>query len=103
MTEARTRVHTVEHGEASALPENNWLWRRVYMFGVTLLAYGGVARVAERINDPERLHDVIRLLVAIVATTEVLYVTGATVEQVIRLIAALKTSRKETIHESHEP
>src|SRR4051794_41046166 len=90
-------IRTVEHGEASDLPETNWLWRRWFAFGFTLTCIGLVWRVSERTSDLVTLRMIARNSLALAGLMCLLYMAGASSEAITRLLAAVRTTRKETV------
>ena len=96
MSDAVT-TQVIEHTEASDLPEVNWTWRRWFVFMVTLAAIGIVWRIVEKSSDIVTLRMIARYSLVLAALMAMLYVAGASSEQVVRLIQAAKTTRKETI------
>ena len=96
MTDAVT-TQVIEHTEASDLPEVNWTWRRWFVFMVTIASIGIVWRIVEKSSDITTLRMIARYSLVLAALMAMLYVAGASSEQVVRLIQAAKTTRKETI------
>ena len=108
MTEPAT-VRTVEHEEASRLPEPKWFWRRLLIFIVTFWAMAVVTWVVWRVigiaNRSVRA-DELPVLGAMVIVIKygfytawgalVLYGVGASVTDVASLASAVRTTRKET-------
>lgn len=90
-------IHTIEFGPPSDMPEINWLWRRVYIFLVTAGASYETDKLALRVTDQKLLHSIIGYLVAIIALMALLYIAGASSENITKLVGAIKTTRKETI------
>jgi hypothetical protein len=87
----------VEHGEASALPETSWMFRRLLIFVVTLAAIGSVWWVIGRLTDVATLRMVARYSLGLQALCLFLYVAGASATDVVRLVSAVRTARKETV------
>jgi len=102
MTDNAT-VRTVEHNEASALPETGWLWRRVFVFACTAVVLAMVWRVSERVTDVGTLKMTIRYLIFAVYLFALLYLAGASTEAITRLLAAVRTTRKETVSTAAPP
>jgi hypothetical protein len=96
-------IHTVEHGEASDLPENNWFWRRLFVWAVTVFASGMAFFISQRINDISTLRWALRFSFYTIWLCMVLYMCGATTERLTELMAALRSTRKETITTAPPP
>lgn len=96
MTDAVT-TRVVEHTDASDLPEVNWTWRRWFVFMVTIAALALVWRIVEKSADIVTLRMIARYSLALAALMALLYIAGASSEQVVKLLQAAKTTRKETI------
>lgn len=96
-TPATTETKVVEYGDATDLPEVQWLWRRVFVFasaiGILALAW----RISERITEPAALHDGLRICLGLIALLIFTYLSGASAEAIVKLVGAIRTSRKETI------
>jgi len=86
----------VEHGEPSNLPELGWFWRRLYVFVVTLALCVHVYLTTRGLKDPAALREVIRNDQGLIALFALLYLAGANTEAIAKLMAAVRTSRKET-------
>lgn len=95
MTENAT-IRTVEHGDPSPLPENNWLWRRLYVFVVTALLCAHIAWTSHQTDDVYTLRMAIRNDQGLILLFALLYLAGATTERITELFAALRSTRKET-------
>lgn len=91
--------HTVEHTEASILPEIDWGWRRFFIWFVTFAATALVYWITWRVQDVTTLRMIARYALLGVGFFSMLYITGASAEQVVRLVQAAKTTRKETTTE----
>lgn len=89
-------VRTIEHGDPSPLPENNWLWRRTYVFAVTALLCAHVWWTSGKTDDVYTLRMTIRNDQGILVLFALLYLAGATTERITELFAALRSTRKET-------
>jgi hypothetical protein len=96
-------VKTVEHGEASDLPETNWFWRRVFTFVLTAAVLLFAWRVSERVTDIITLRMALRYALGIIALLSLLYLAGASTEAITRLFAAVRTTRKETVTTAPPP
>lgn len=111
MTEPAS-VKIVEHGDASRLPDPRWLYRRLVIYAVTAVMLWAVWRVVDWLVDPSELKRAIdwptvRLIVRYTFLTLwlvlTLYCVGATVTDVTKLIAAWKTTRRETTSTATAP
>ena len=96
-------VKTVEHTEASALPETGWLWRRVYAFAVTVAMTLLAWRISERIEDVGTLRLALRYAFWTILLMCMLYMAGASAEAITKLIGAIRTTRRETITTAPPP
>jgi len=90
-------IHTVEHGEVSELPETNWLWRRVFTFALTVALVVYLWWLTGKISDVATLRMALRYAFGIIALLALLYLAGASTEAIARLLAAVRTTRKETV------
>jgi hypothetical protein len=102
MTDPST-IRTVEYGDASDLPEINWLWRRVFIFLLTVWCAFHLWLTVRRIDDIGTLREVVRGDQLLIALLALLYIAGASTEAITRLVGAVRTSRKETIAEASPP
>jgi hypothetical protein len=102
MTEPAT-IHTVEHGDPSPVPESNWAWRRAYTFTVTGLLLAHVGWTSYRTSDVLTLRETIRNDQALILLFALLYLAGASAEAIGRIVASVRTSRKETITSAPAP
>lgn len=92
------QVKVVEHGDASTLPDSSgWMWRRLLIYLVTVAALAFTGWIIERIDDVTTLRMIARYCLGLVALCLFLYVAGASAEDVVRLVSAVRTTRKETI------
>ncbi len=100
MTENAT-VTTVEHAEASRLPEPNWLWRRWLIYIVTLGALTVLSFtvwvVLQWVRDIGTMRLIISYSFYTMWTAVILYGIGASVTDVAVLASAVRTTRKETV------
>lgn len=94
---------TVEHGEASALPELGWFWRRTFAFDFTIACLLFAWRVSERVTDVNTLRMALRYALGLVALMSLLYMAGASTEAITKLFAAVRTTRKETVTSAPPP
>lgn len=102
MTDTAT-VKTVEHGDASALPETGWFWRRCYVFIFTLAMVTFAWCLAEKVNDIGTIRMALRYAFGMLALLSLLYLAGASTEAITRLLAAVRTTRRETISSGPPP
>lgn len=98
-----TVTKTVTHEDPSDLPEINWLWRRIFIFMVTMGAMGHVAWTAYRVTDVQTLRQTIFYDQGLIALMALLYIAGASSEAITRLVGAVRTSRKEILTEEPKP
>jgi hypothetical protein len=107
---ADATVTTVEHGDASRLPDAQWFWRRVLIYMVTIWAMAigtwmvyAVYRIALANAPPSQLVVLGLMGVALrysfytVWAALILYGVGAAVTDVAQLAAAVRTTVKQTI------
>jgi hypothetical protein len=74
--------------------EVKWLWRRVVTIGVLLMAFGLVAAIIWRLSDPVALKWVALGLLVVIALAHTIYLTGATVTDWARVVAAARPGVK---------
>lgn len=96
-------VKTVEHGEASNLPEIQWGWRRTYVFIVTGLLCAHVGWTSYHMTDVGTLRMTIRNDQGLILLFALLYLAGASTEAITKLFAAVRTTRKETVTSAPPP
>lgn len=87
---------TIEHTDASALPELDWGWRRGFIFVVTSALLLLVWRIVEMVADVITLRMIARYSLILVGLGMMLYIAGASSEGITKLVQAAKTTRKET-------
>lgn len=71
------------------LAEARWLWRRLYVFAVSLALWRLLGSVIDR-TAPEALPRVASGLMALLALTLVLYLVAPTAQQLVALLASLR-------------
>lgn len=71
-------------------PEVRWLWRRVYVYGATLLNSAGVAVAIWRLEDPAAIKGLGLGLIAANVAMATLYLAGATVTDWAKLAASAR-------------
>jgi uncharacterized membrane protein YfcA len=99
----QTVVRTVEHVDPSPLPENNWFWRRVYVFVVTALLCGHVGWLSLQTDDVVTLRMIVRNDQGLILLYALLYLAGASTEAIANIIASVRTTRRETITSAAPP
>jgi len=75
---------------APLLAEGRWLWRRIYVFGVSLGIWGllvGIIRTAK----PETLPHISDGLMGLLALLLILYLVAPTAEQLLELLAEMQS------------
>lgn len=105
MTDVAT-VHTVEHAEASRLPEPVWFWRRWLIYGCTVFAMAICTAIVFRVYavaDIGTMRLIIRYSFYTIWAAVVLYGVGASVTDVAVLASAVRTTRKETVTTAAPP
>lgn len=104
MTTDTATVRTVEYGEASRLPDTSWMWRRLLIFmicGGILVGMGYVLWEQPKLDSSTNLF--VRNGYYTLWLGLTLYGVGATVTDITRLFAAMRTTRKETISSGPPP
>ncbi len=71
------------------LAEARWLWRRLYVFVVSLALWRLLASAVER-TEPAQLPRVAAGLMGLLALTLVLYLVAPTAQQLVALLANLR-------------
>ncbi len=98
---------TIEHNEASALPETGWFWRRLFIFAVSAALIYLIHRTLDRATDMPTVRLIARGLLILLGLSMLLYIAGASTEAITRLVGAVKTTRRETVTETpttpHDP
>lgn len=79
------------------LPENNWFWRRTYVFIMSILSlafiwYGVEALYA--LNRGEEIYQVTRYMIGICAMLILFYMVAPSAEQIVKLIQAARILRE---------
>jgi hypothetical protein len=103
MDEDKAVIHTIEHVEASDLPEQNWVWRRLYIFGGTILILILPFWVTYKSDDIPTLRDIARISLGLVAFFALIYICGAGATEITKLVAAFRSTRKETVTSAPAP
>lgn len=101
----KAQVKTVEHQEASRLPDTSWMWRRVLIYTICAVLLYIAWRVSERVPDTDgaTLRQINRYCYSIIALGLTLYGVGATVTDVARLVTAFLSTKKITVAEASPP
>ena len=71
------------------LAEGRWLWRRLYVFAVSLALWRLLAAVVDR-TDPAQLPHVASGLMTLLALILVLYLVAPSAQQLVALLANLR-------------
>lgn len=93
----------VEHGEASALPDTSWFWRRVLVFLVSIVCLYLAWLIAGKTTDTATLREIARNALWLVGICLFLYVAGASATDCVRLVTAFRSTRRETITTAPPP
>jgi uncharacterized membrane protein YcjF (UPF0283 family) len=102
MTDNAT-VRTVEHGEASRLPDTSWLWRRILIYLVIIVCLAIAWRVSERVTDIGTLRQILRYAFGMMALGLMLYGVGSTVTDVAALVTAFLSTKRTTVTSAPPP
>lgn len=70
--------------------EVKWLWRRIVTIGVILASLALVAFIIWRLTEPSALKWIALSLVGLIALAHTIYLTGATVTDWARVVAAAR-------------
>ena len=76
-------------GAVPPLAEGRWLWRRIYVFAVSVGIWALLAGVVVRAATPATLPRIADGLLGLLALVLVLYLVAPTTQQVIELLANL--------------
>lgn len=101
-TQPVASLTVVEHGEASALPEIKWLWRRLFVFAATIFLCFHVWEATQRL-DAEALARTVRNDQILIGLFALLYIAGGTTEAIALLVSAFRTTKKETVTTAPPP
>jgi len=71
------------------LAEGRWLWRRLYVFGLSLALWSLLVR-AIRTTPPEAMPRITEGLISLLGLLLVLYLVAPTAQQLIELVASLR-------------
>lgn len=74
--------------------EVKWFWRRVVTIGVLLIAFALLGAIIWRLTEPTALKWIALGLLAVVALAHTIYLTGATVTDWARVVAAARPGVK---------
>ena len=90
MTEANEHAPAPPAGSQSPpLAEGRWLWRRIYVFSVSLGLWGLLAGIV-RTATPETLPHLSDGLMGLLALLLILYLVAPTAEQLLELLADMQ-------------
>lgn len=92
----QARIKTVQHEEASRLPDTSWMWRRILIYAVCGVCLLIAWRVSERVTDVVTLRQINRYTYGLLALSLMLYGVGATVTDVAKLVTAFLSTKKTT-------
>jgi hypothetical protein len=79
-----------EHGPI----EVKWFWRRVVTIGVLLIGFALLGVIIWRLTDPQALKWIALGLLVLLAIAHTIYLTGATVTDWARVVAAARPGVK---------
>lgn len=103
MTDTTVETKVIEHGEASLLPDTSWFFRRILLFVVVFACLWFAWSVLDRVSDVLTLRMIARYSLGLVGLCVFIYVAGASATDVVRLVTALKSTRKETVMSAPPP
>jgi len=89
MTEANELMPPPAAPPSPPLAEGRWLWRRIYVFGVSLGLWALLAGIV-RTATPETLPHLSDGLMGLLALLLILYLVAPTAEQLLELIADMQ-------------
>ncbi len=75
------------------LPEIQWLWRRVYTYGLTVILAALFGVIIWRTKDAATLKLFGEILAGLIALQSLLYLAGATCTDITRLVKAVELHR----------
>ena len=78
------------------LPEQNWFWRRSYVFALSLISLGFVWYGIEALWDlreARAIYDITKYMIGILAMLILFYMVAPSAEQIVKLIQAAKVLR----------
>lgn len=96
-TPAQSTIKTVEYTTPSDMPEISWFWRRWYVFGVSAAAVGHIYWMSAYPSDTQNARQASLCDYALLTALVFFYIAGASAEGFVRLVGAIRTSRKETV------
>jgi hypothetical protein len=102
-------IQTVEHGEASALPEVSWTWRRLFAFALTAACLVLLGAIVWQLTAPtvmiplakvpgviEAMRWIAMGLIALLALLTFAYMAGATAMEWVQMMTAFRSTEKIT-------
>lgn len=94
---ATVQQRTISHESASDLPEPKRASQIWLVFIVTICCLGITYWVTGKSHDTATLREIARNALGIVALCIFVYVAGASAVDVVKLVGAIRTTRKETV------
>lgn len=94
------------------LPEPTWLWRRLYVFAVSIAFLALIALAAHTLSQIAALHPetgiralltVIKWLIAALICVLTYYLVAPSAEQIVKMIQAARIKRTEVECAAHPP
>lgn len=83
----------VHVSQIAPTPERGWLWRRLFSFALAAALLVLVYSVIRRLTDASALRAVALALLLELALVQLLYMGGATLTDIWRLVSAVRTTR----------
>jgi len=84
------------------LPEGQWTWRRLFAWFTNLATLGGVGWIVHQIgNDPAQVNIAFALL-ALNAFVTLLYMAGASADQIVRIVQEANVRRAGMVERAAE-
>jgi hypothetical protein len=84
---------TLKGAVTEELPDTSMVWRRCISTSLTCIILGMVFFNTQKLTDQGKLHQVINYLIYYAAFLSALYFTGASANDIMRLVTALRTKR----------
>lgn len=84
------------------LPEGKWIWRRLFIWLLTIAACACIWWIVPRINGQAELVDVIKWLIGAIIILATYYLIAPSAEHIVRLVQGGRSARAGMVERAAE-
>lgn len=79
------------------LPEGHWLWRRAFIWLLTMACCWAIWTIIPRIHDQAALVEVTKWLIGLIALVVTYYLIAPSAEHIVRLVQGARVKRAAAV------